>query len=64
MRIDTEFVLLRHKFLLLAQNQDCDGDCVRDYNLLDSALQAPYASFGGEEFFQQNKKKQQDWLQV
>ena len=30
---------------------DCGSDGVRDYNLLDSALETPFQSFGGDELY-------------
>ena len=46
-RLSKEQILLLHTQLI----EEFGGtDGVRDYNLLDSALEAPFQSFAGEEY--------------
>lgn len=47
-RLSKEQVLRLHSELI-EQNGGSDG--VRDYNLLDSALETPFQSFGGDELY-------------
>lgn len=44
---------------LIQQTGGSDG--VRDYNLLDSALETPFQSFGGEDLHPPCRQKPQDW---
>ena len=46
--ISKEQILMMH-YALIEETGGSHG--VRDEGLLDSAIAAPYASFGGEEFF-------------
>lgn len=47
-RLSKEQILMLHSQLI----EEYDGsDGVRDYNLLDSALENPFQSFGGEELY-------------
>lgn len=45
-RLSKEQILMLHSQLL---EEYGGSDGVRDYNLLDSALENPFQSFGGEE---------------
>lgn len=47
-RLSKEQVLMLHS-QLIQQTGGCDG--VRDYTLLDSALETPFQSFGGSELY-------------
>lgn len=47
-RLSKEQVLMLHS-QLIQQTGGCDG--VRDYTLLDSALETPFQSFGGYELY-------------
>ena len=46
-KLSKEQILMLHAQLI---NQFGGSDGVRDYNLLESALEMPFQSFGGEEF--------------
>lgn len=47
-KLSREQILILHT-QLISETGGSDG--VRDYNLLDSALEAPFVSFGGEELY-------------
>ena len=47
-KLSKEQILMLHT-QLIQQNGGSDG--VRDYNLLDSALETPFQSFGGDELY-------------
>ena len=47
-RLSKEQILMLHSQLI---EEYCGSDGVRDYNLLDSALENPFQSFGGEELY-------------
>ena len=47
-RLSKEQILMLHT-QLIAQTGGSDG--VRDYNLLESAIETPFQSFGGEELY-------------
>ena len=53
-KIQSRKVLLLHK-LLVEQTGGEDG--IRDFGLLDSALQAAYATFDGQELFKTKEEK-------
>ena len=53
-KFSQEKVLLLHK-LLIEQTGGSDG--IRDLGLLDSALEAAYATFGGKELFPSKEEK-------
>ncbi len=48
-RLSKEQILMLHSQLIEVSG---GSDGVRDYNLLDSALESPFQSFGGEDFYQ------------
>ncbi|MCI7106390.1 MAG: type II toxin-antitoxin system death-on-curing family toxin [Agathobacter sp.] len=47
-KLSKEQILMLHT-QLIQQTGGCDG--VRDFNLLDSALETPFQSFGGDELY-------------
>lgn len=47
-RLSKEQILMLHSQLI---EQTGGSDGVRDYNLLDSALESPFQSFGGDELY-------------
>ena len=47
-KLSKEQIFMLHTQLI---QQTCGSDGVRDYNLLDSALENPFQSFGGEELY-------------
>ena len=47
-KLSNEQILMLHAQLI---QQTGGSDGVRDYNLLDSALETPFQSFGGEELY-------------
>ena len=47
-KLSKEQILMLHTQLI---QQTGGSDGVRDYNLLDSALETPFQSFGGDEFY-------------
>ena len=47
-RLSKEQILMLHTQLM---HQTGGSDGVRDYNLLESALEAPFQSFGGDELY-------------
>lgn len=47
-RLSKEQILMLHTQLI---HQTGGSDGVRDYNLLESALEAPFQSFGGDELY-------------
>ena len=47
-KLSKEQILMLHAQLI---QQTGGSDGVRDYNLLDSALETPFQSFGGEELY-------------
>ena len=53
-KFSQEKVLLLHK-LLVEQTGGSDG--IRDFGLLDSALESAYATFGGEDLFPTKEEK-------
>ena len=48
-RLSKEQILMLHSQLIEVSG---GSDGVRDYNLLDSALESPFQSFGGEDLYQ------------
>lgn len=55
-RLSKKQILMLHTQLI---QQTGGSDGVRDYNLLDSALETPFQSFGGEDLYptcRQNRK--------
>lgn len=53
-KMNKEQILLLHTHLV-QQTGGCDG--VRDFNLLDSAIESPFQSFGGEELYPSIQEK-------
>ena len=56
-RLSKKQILMLHTQLI---QQTGGSDGVRDYNLLDSALETPFQSFGGEDLYP-SRQKPQDW---
>ena len=52
-KLSKEQILMLHTQLV---QQTGGSDGVRDYNLLDSALETPFQSFGGDELYPTNMK--------
>lgn len=58
-RLSKKQILMLHTQLI---QQTGGSDGVRDYNLLDSALETPFQSFGGEDLVPHpGRQKPQDW---
>ena len=56
--LSTQKVMQLHRFLM----QETGGlDGLRDEGLFDSAVQGPFATFGGQELYPVSKRKQQSW---
>lgn len=56
-KLSKEQILMLHTQLI---QQTGGSDGVRDYNLLDSALETPFQSFGGTNYIRQYRRKLQD----
>lgn len=57
-RLSKKQILMLHTQLI---QQTGGSDGVKDYNLLDSALETPFQSFGGEDLHPPCRQKPQDW---
>lgn len=57
-RLSKEQILMLHSQLI---EEYGGSDGVRDYNLLDSALENPFQSFGGEDYILRFRQRRQDW---
>lgn len=57
-RLSKKQILMLHTQLI---QQTGRSDGVRDYNLLDSALETPFQSFSGEDLHPPCRQKPQDW---
>lgn len=56
--LSAQKVLQLHRFLM----QETGGlDGLRDEGLFDSAVQGPFATFGGQELYPASKRKRQSW---
>ena len=53
-RLSKEQILLLHSQII---EQDCGTPVVRDFNLLESAIETPFQAFGGENYIQRSKQK-------
>ena len=56
-KLSKEQILMLHSALI---KETGGSDGVRDYNLLESAVENPFQSFDGEELFLRFRQKQQD----
>ena len=56
-KLSKEQILMLHSALI---NETGGSDGVRDYNLLESAIEKPFQSFDGEELYPTIRQKQQD----
>ena len=56
-KLSKKQILMLHTQLI---QQTGGSEGVRDYNLLDSALETPFQSFGGDELYPRYKRKPQD----
>ena len=53
-KFDTEQVLLLHKLVIQSSGGE---NGVRDFNLLESAMESPYHTFGGQDLFPTKQEK-------